>query len=218
MKITYIIPLFFVIVLCGCYRKSKFTITAPLKIDLSYNINQVGAFTSTKIINEVDITSKLAKNGYYFDDGKIDKVTLQSISAGANVEDANTAQTIQIEAMVDGDNGKKVLLNKSQVITIESSRRGDILNALGTLVGVDKNNITLRNAIDLINAVGVKDFEGKIQNMIEENINEGIKVDLNGYVPTNQRLVMNLNIQISLLITYSKCEHVITIFPEECYL
>ena len=191
--------------LCGCKSFIRVTRTVTKTINLPFNINQTGSILSSSIIDGQTFASYFADNNSSFYGSKIEKVDVQGLSIGANLDAGNTAQQVQIGAMIQTTYGTKVLLNDSKVIQLISNPVYDVLSGLGNVTGIDKKNTTLHNAIDLINTTGAVD----LQKALKENLstlNGAITINLTGKVPANQRLVMNLTIQFTATVTYSTCE------------
>ncbi len=194
--------------LCSCTSYIKVTRTVTKTQNVPYTINQVGDFTSREVIDANVIVRSLNDADAGFTRSKIEKVNIQSISVGALIGSGNTAQTLQLGATIQTSQlGSETLLNDSKVIQIQSSTAVDILSAVGNVTGLEKN-ITLHNALDLINTGGATKLSQAIQNnlsILNSNDNR-IAITLNGKVPAKQRLVMNLTLQYTVTVTYSTCE------------
>jgi hypothetical protein len=209
MKKTIILLALSVGFLCSCDKYSKVSRTVTKNILLNYNIDQVGSFSSIAIIPNGKIIQLFNDNDNKFSQATIEKIDIQSISIGASVASNNTAKQVQIGATIQSYFGKKVLLNDSKLLQIESGIGSDALNAFGAVTGLDNKNITLHNAIDLINATGAADLSNALQkNLKAINVIDPIQIMLNGKVPQNQRFVMPISIQIAATITYSTCEKI----------
>lgn len=204
-KISILFVLIGSLLLSGCHKYIRVTRTVTKTVNLPFNINQVGNFNSTSIVDARTIVNLFSNDGSDVYDSRIDEVDIQGISMGATLGSSNTANQLKLGAILYTNDGSSILLNDSKVIQITSSGAADFLNVIGNLVGVDKNKITLRNAIELVNQAGI----GKLKKALKDNltnINNDIRVTLNGTVPQNQRLVMNLTVQITATITYTTCE------------
>ena len=206
MKKSYLLLVLCVVLLCGCdatYMKVTRTVTKT--VTLPFSINQTGSVLSSSIIGGQTFAKLFADNNSYFFGSKIEKVDVQGLSIGANLDAGNTAQQVQIGAMIQTTYGTNVLLNDSKVIQLISSSGYDLLSGVGNVTGIDEKNITLHNAIDLINANGAVALQKALKENLS-NFNGAITINLTGKVPANQRLVMNLIIRFTATVTYSTCE------------
>ena len=204
MKKYYLLLVLCVGLLCGCKSFIKVTRTVTKTINLPFSINQTGSILSSSIIGGQSFANYFADNNSLFYGSKIEKVDVQGLSIGANLDAGNTAQQVQIGAMIQTTFGTNVLLNDSKVIQLISSSGYDFLSGVGNVTGIEKN-ITLHNAIDLINTTGAVALQKALKENLS-NLNGIITINLTGKVPANQRLVMNLTIRFTATVTYRTCE------------
>ncbi len=205
MKKSYLLLVLCIGLLCSC-DATYITVTRTVTktITLPYSINQVGIISSKSIISGQTFASLFAENNSKFYGSKIEKVDVQGLSIGANLGVGNTAQEVLIKVIIETASGTNVLLNETKGIQLISSSAYDFLSGVGNVTGVEKN-ITLHNAIDLINASGAVALQKALKENLS-NLNGSINIFLLGGVPANQRLVMNLTIRFTATVTYRTCE------------
>jgi hypothetical protein len=191
--------------LCSCTSYIKVTRTVTKTINFNYNINQTGNFTGSSSIGGTTFAQLFADADTKFFSAKIEKVDVQSVSIGANLAAGNTAQQVQVGATIESFEGKKTLLNDTKVIQLQTNVATDILSGIGNVTGLNDKNITLHNAIDLLNATGAIDLQNALKKNLSE-LNGVVYINLNGKVPPNQKMVMSLSIQVTASVTYSSCE------------
>lgn len=185
--------------------------TVTKNIVLNYNINSKGSFSSTSFINSSQILYEFDKE-VGFRGSEIEKLDINSFELGAEVDAKNTAQSFVINALLkqicylDRGCSDIKILDDTKTIQIQSNKAGDLFNVLGAATGIDKNNITLHNAIDAVNATGAAAIKEVLENAFKEKKFARIDIELNGKVPNNQQAILKFTIVMNASLTYIKCE------------
>lgn len=192
-------------------KKVKLTRTVTKTINLNYAINQVGNFQTYQLIDSRDIINLFDPENDRVVSATIEQIDVRGAEIGANVLPSNTATQVTLSAdVVSGALLQTVnpILNESKPIIIPKQEGLDFGNILGAAVGVT-DEVTIYNAVKILNAGGTK----KLQEILGANLSGinrgGLSIRLNGTVPANQRLVMNLTIKINASITFTRCEQII---------
>ena len=185
--------------------------TITKNIVLYYDINNKGSFSSSSFINSYDIIRQFDDNAGFLS-SEIEKLDINSFSFGAEVDARNTAQSFVINAILKqicmpGIPCQDIkILDDTKTIQIQSNTAQDLLNGIGAVVGVDKKNITLHNAIDAVNATGAAAIKKVLEGAFKENKSARIDINLNGKVPNNQQAILKCVIVMNASLTYLKCE------------
>lgn len=200
------------IVFQGCYsiQRRKISRTVSKTIELDFSINQVGNFQSFKLIASRDIIDLFDPTNHSIASAEIQNIDIKSAQIGANViKPANTATQVVLSADVMGGallNKPTPLLNKTKTISIGGDGI-DLGNVLGNAIGAS-DDITLHNALSILNATGAADLKQVLTENLTNINRAGLSIRLNGEVPAGQRLVMNLKIAIDASISFTRCEEV----------
>lgn len=215
MKSIISIILVSVIFLLGCDEEENIFIkvrrTATKNIVLNYDINSKGSFSSIGFINSFDIIHQFDKEAGWLG-SEIEQLDINSFSFGAKVDAKNTAQSFVINAVLKQICLPSVscqdmkILDDTKTIQIQSNTAQDLLNGFGAVIGVDKNNITLHNAIEVVNTTGAKAIKEVLENAFKNDKSARIDIALNGTIPTNQQAVLKFTIVMNASLTYVKCE------------
>jgi hypothetical protein len=214
MKKTIALILISAIFLVSCDENILIQVrrTVTKTIVLNYDINGKGSFSQTSFINSDHILRQFDKEAGYFG-SKIEKLDIHDFKFGAAVDARNTAQTLVLSAVLknicySGSGCSDIkILDDTRTIQIQSSVAMDVLTGLGAVVGIDKTNLTLHNAIASVNATGAAAIKKVLENaFFKEGKFARIDVELNGKVPSNQQVVLKATIVMNASLTYIKCE------------
>lgn len=212
----HILLLFFsisVVFLYSCDESISIKVrrTVTKDIVLNYNINSKGNFVSSSFINSYDIINQFDKDASFIG-SEIERLDIQTISLGVQLDPKNTAKTLVLNILLKqigyGQSGKQdiKLVDDTKTIQIQSNTATDILSGIGNVIGIDKNQITLHNVIELVNTAGATAIKNTLEGAFKNNKAARIDIDLNGKVPNNEQAVMKATINISASLTYVKCE------------